>query len=219
MPRAARLVFPEVAHHIVQRGNRQQDIFLSDDNRRAYLRILSLALQKHGTRCLAWCLMSNHVHLILVPRSVDGLRAPLSSTHTSYAQLVNREQKVSGHLFQGRFSSYPMDDAHLKIATRYVENNPVKAGLVAVAEDWPWSSARAHVEGVADDLTDVAAVGQHVANWKAFLRESVEASDRVEASVLSGKPLAEPQWWADLAKRNGIALTSPKIGRPPKAQK
>ncbi len=219
MPRAARLVLPEIAHHVVQRGNRQQLIFYSDDNRRAYLKILSLALQRHGTRCLAWCLMSNHVHLILVPRTADGLRGPISSAHTTYAQLVNREQNASGHLFQGRYASYPMDDAHLMVATRYVENNPVKAGLVAFAEAWEWSSARAHIRGVADELTDVAALGQHVANWRAYLREGIEASDAVERSLLSGRPLAEPDWWADVAAREGLTVTAPKMGRPPKLRK
>lgn len=150
MPRAARLVVPALPHHVIQRGNRRQTLFFDDDDRRCYLRLLTDACARRGTACLAWCLMDNHVHLILVPRDADGLRAPLASVHTAYSQRVNRRQGLSGHLFQGRFASYAMDDAHLMVAARYIENNPVAAGLVARAEAWPWSSARAHVYGAAD---------------------------------------------------------------------
>jgi putative transposase len=110
MPRAARFVVPDVAHHITQRGNRQQPLFFSDDDRLEYISILSASLKLFGTRCLAWCLMGNHVHLMLVPKDLDGLRGPLSRTHTIYAQRINRMQQCSGHLFQGRYASYPMDD-------------------------------------------------------------------------------------------------------------
>jgi putative transposase len=102
MARPARLVIPEVSHHVVQRGNRKQALFFDDDDRRAYLELLGAACARHKTRCLAWCLMDNHVHLILVPAGEDGLRAPLASVHTAYSQRINRRQSLSGHLFQGR---------------------------------------------------------------------------------------------------------------------
>lgn len=142
MPRPARIVLPNIAHHVVQRGNRRQRLFFDDGDRLAYLKLLTAALERHGTSCLGWCLMDNHIHLILLPLSADGLRAPLASAHTAYAQRVNRTRELSGHLFQGRFASYAMDDAHLMVAARYVENNPVVAGAVGRAESWPWSSAR-----------------------------------------------------------------------------
>jgi putative transposase len=202
MPRASRIVVPEMPHHITQRGNRQQTIFFSDADRRRYTELLSEACTLHETRCLAWCLMDNHVHLILVPSTADGLRATLSSTHTRYAQRINHEQEASGHLFQGRYASYVMDDAHLMMAVRYVENNPVKAGLVSRAEDWKWSSARAHVEGVTDGLTDVDAVGKHVQNWRAYLTDGPAASgrdDEIEAAMRSGRPLGSKGWAAQLS--------------------
>ena len=117
MPRSARIVVPGLAHHVVRRGNRRQPIFFDDADRHAYL----------TARARAWCLMDNHVHLILVPSHSDDLRAALASVHTSYSQRVNRALQASGHLFQGRFASYPMDDAHLMAAVRHVENNPVAA--------------------------------------------------------------------------------------------
>lgn len=211
MPRAARIVIPGVAHHVTQRGNRQQPIFFSDDDYRAYIRILAIALGRHGTRCLAWCLMPNHVHLMLVPESVDGLRAPLASAHTTYAQRINQQQQASGHLFQGRFASYAMDDAHMMVAARYIENNPVKANMVANAAQWSWSSARAHIERRDDGLTDIAALGQHLPNWSAMLAEGLEAAEQVDSALLTGRPLGAAQWLSDM----GVALRTKRRGRPP----
>lgn len=201
MPRAPRLVVPDVPHHIVQRGNRQQTIFHSDADRRGYVTMLAAACKLHETRCLAWCLMDNHIHLILVPPTADALRAVMASVHTRYAQRVNKAHTQSGHLFQGRFASYPMDAAHLMVAVRYVENNPVKAAMVAAPGDWPWSSARAHLGRGRDPLTDVAAIGQHVGNWSAYLADGVEAADRdegVERALRTGRPLGTAAWAATL---------------------
>lgn len=214
MPRAQRMVVPGVAHHVIQRGNRQQNIFADDADRRTYLTLLREALRRYDTQCLAWCLMDNHVHLILKPVTADGLRAPLASTHTAYSWRVNKKLGVSGHLFQGRFASYPMDDAHMMIAVRYVENNPVKAGCVRHAEEWHWSSARAHLGLGSDNLTDIAAIGDHVVNWRAYLRDGVEASDRddaIEAALRNGRPLGQKTWLQTL----GAASPAPR-GRPKK---
>ena len=176
MARLARIVLPDVPHHVTQRGNRRLPVFFHDDDRELYLGLLAEAARASDTRCLAWCLMDNHVHLVLVPRTADGLRATLGEAHRRYTRHVNFREGWRGHLFQGRFASYPMDDGHLMAAVRYVEQNPVAAGLVATAADWRWSSARSHVAGkrVADDpLTDVAALGRHVRNWRALLRRPI----------------------------------------------
>jgi putative transposase len=210
MPRSARIVIPDIAHHITQRGNRQQPIFFSDEDYRAYCDILAIALTKHNTRCLAWCLMPNHVHLMLVPTTEDGLRATLSSVHTIYAQRINQQQGVSGHLFQGRFASYAMDDAHMMVAARYIENNPVKAAMVACAEDWRWSSARAHVTGQSDGLTDVTALGRHIKNWSAMLTQGLEASDHVDIAMKTGRPQGSDEW----LQRHCVATDIKGRGRP-----
>ncbi len=210
MPRASRIVLPGIPHHVTQRGNRQQQLFFSDEDYRAYLSILALALKKHDTSCLAWCLMPNHVHLMLVPSAADGLRATLSATHTAFAQRINRTQGISGHVFQGRFASYPMDDAHRMVAARYIENNPVKAGMVARAEDWPWSSAKAHISGREDGVTALAALSEHIGNWRAMLAKGLEAADEVESALARGRPLAAQSW----LKAHGLPLETPKRGRP-----
>lgn len=204
MPRTARLVVPKIAHHVIQRGNRQQPIFFSDRDRVDYIQLLAAACKEAGTHCLAWCLMDNHIHLILVPKDRDGLRAPLARVHTAYSQRINSRQGVTGHLFQGRYLSYPMDDAHMMVAVRYVENNPVAAGIVELAEEWRWSSARAHIFGTDDGLTDTAMVGQHVPNWRAMLRSGIEAGGEtmlVNEAIRSGLLLGQ---------------SGKKRGRPPK---
>jgi putative transposase len=181
-------------HHIVQRGNRQQPVFFCDADRFAYLKVLRERCAVTGARCLAYCLMDNHIHLILVPLDNDGLRTTLAPLHTRFANRINRMQGWSGHLFEGRYWSYPMDDAHLMQAVRYVENNPVKAGLVKRAEDWRWSSAAAHVGGTDDGLTDMAALSPHVSNWRAYLADGVNAADRddvIEQAMRTGRPLGQ----------------------------
>lgn len=137
MARFARLVVPDVAHHVTQRGNRRQPVFFSDEDYAAYRDLVAAACAARGVRCLAWCLMPNHVHLILMPSDGDGLRAALGDAHRRYARRINFAHGWTGYLFQGRFASYPMEDAHLMAAVRYVELNPVRARLAGRAEDWP----------------------------------------------------------------------------------
>jgi putative transposase len=209
MARLARIVIPGAPHHVTQRGNRRQPVFFSDADRRLYLDLLRQGCAAAGVECLAWCLMDNHVHLILVPPAADGLRAALGEAHRRYSSRINAREGWTGYLFQGRFASYPMDDAHLMAAVRYVELNPVAAGLVAQAGDWRWSSARSHIAGrraAGDPLTNVAALGAHVRNWRAMLRHGLEASDlgpegeaaaeAIEARLRTGRPLAAEEWIA-----------------------
>ena len=184
MPRTARIVVPGQPHHVILRGNRQQALFWSNSDRRRYLRLMAEACERHAVSCVAWCLMENHVHLVLIPPTSDALRAIMASVQTSYSQAVNREQKLSGHLFQGRFKSIPLDPAHYLVAVRYVENNPVAAGLVADAESWPWSSTRARIVGVSEGLTDLTQLSQHIPNWRAMLLEGLESGDSPQAGTV-----------------------------------
>jgi putative transposase len=225
MARLARIVLPGVAHHVTQRGNRSLPVFFSDADRRLYLSLLQAGCERTGTCCLAWCLMDNHIHLVLVPQEPDGLRGALAEAHRRYTRAVNTREGWRGHLFQERFASYPMDDAHLMAAVRYVENNPVAAGLAGAASDWHWSSARSHIAGkrVADDpLTDVAALGEHVANWRAMLRHGLEAgaldaegeavAEAIEARLGTGRPLGTSAWIAAQETASGRALGLGKRG-------
>lgn len=113
MARLPRIVIPDVPHHVTQRGNRRMSVFFCDEDRCEYLRLIARAAAASGTRCLAWSLMDNHVHLVLVPADADGLRATLGEAHRRYTRMVNFREGWPGHLFQSRFASYPMDDAHV----------------------------------------------------------------------------------------------------------
>jgi len=140
MPRVARHVFPNLPHHITECGNRREDGFFNDD-KQFYLELLIDYCKKHHVIIAAYCLMDNHIHLILVPKTEDGLQKVLKPLHMRYAQYINKQHGWTGHLWQGRFFSSALDDAHTYSAIRYVERNPVEAGMVEKAEDYKWSSA------------------------------------------------------------------------------
>ena len=219
MPRSSRIVIPGVPHHVVQRGNRRQPIFFSDADRSRYVDWLADGCQRFGTTCLAWCLMDNHVHLVLTPSTADGLRGPIASAATRLSQRVNLMQQTSGHLFQGRYRSYAMDDAHLMVALRYVENNPVSAGLVQAAEEWRWSSAAAHVARRPDLLVSGMELADIVPNWRAMLASGLEAAeeplaDSIEQALQSGRPRAGPTWLAAHAGQIGDHVEPKRRGRP-----
>ena len=168
--------------------------------------------------------MPNHVHLILIPADGDGLRAALAEAHRRYSRRINRAHDWTGYLWQGRFASYPMETAHLLTAVRYVELNPVRAGLVARAEDWRWSSAPAHVTGRGDGLTDLAALAGAHRNWRAMLHMGLEAGDleesavtAIEAHVRTGRPRGSDAFLRALEERTGRTLRRRKPGPKPKA--
>jgi putative transposase len=155
MARLARIVVPDHPHHVTQRGNRRQKIFFEDGDYALYRDLLAERAAKAGVAVWATCLMPNHVHLILVPATEDGLALALGETHRRYTGFVNARMRVTDHLFQGRFGSVVLDEPHLVAAARYVALNPVRARLVRRAQDWPWSSARAHLKGRDDGLVMV----------------------------------------------------------------
>jgi len=144
MPRLARHVFPGIPHHVVQRGNRREDVFFSGADRRTYLDWLALYGAACNAQVLAYCLMTNHIHAVVVPDTADGLRETFQPLHTRYAMRVHRTRDTTGRVWQGRFFSAALDEAYLYAAVRYVELNPVRAGIVGRAQDFPWSSAAAH---------------------------------------------------------------------------
>ncbi|HEV2080189.1 MAG TPA: transposase [Allosphingosinicella sp.] len=223
MARLARIVVPDVPHHVTQRGNRRQKVFFKEEDYAAYKDLIAQACAAEGVSCAAWCLMPNHVHLILTPPSPDALRAALANAHRRYSRRINFAKGWTGYLWQGRFASYPMDEAHLLTAVRYVELNPVKAKLAARAEDWRWSSARAHVEGKADGLTDLRALAGTHRNWRSMLRRGLEAGDldpedeaAIEAHQRTGRPWGDADFVEVLEEQTGRRLAKQKPGRKPK---
>ena len=225
MARLARIVIPDVPHHVTQRGNRRQEVFFSDEDYASYRDLLAGSCKREGVRCIAWCLMPNHVHLILTPPTPDALRAALGEAHRRYSRRINFAHGWTGYLWQGRFASYPMDEAHLMLALRYVELNPVKARLVKRAEDWRWSSAKAHIGGEPDGLTDLAALAGVHRNWRAMLRRGLEAGDlapdveaAIEAHERTGRPWGDAAFVARLETASGRTLARQKPGPKPVAK-
>ncbi|HPD16881.1 MAG TPA: transposase [Planctomycetota bacterium] len=191
MARLARVVVPEVPHHVTQRGNRRQPTFFGDDDYEAYLDLMATWCRRHGVEVWAYCLMPNHVHLVATPPTEAALARALGEAHRRYTRRVNFREGWRGHLWQGRFASFPMDEAHLYRAVRYVELNPVRARLVRAPWRYRWSSAAAHMAGKDDRLVRVAPMLERVDDWREFLAEglSVEEADEMRRHERSGRPL------------------------------
>jgi putative transposase len=159
--RLARVIALDTPHHVTQRGNARQAIFASDADRAVYLNLLSHYGPLHGLLLAGYCLMSNHVHLIAVPQRPQSLPLALKETHGRYAAYCNVRNRSSGHVWQGRYYSCPLDRPHFWAALRYVERNLVRAGLVAAPEDYAWSSAAVHCgDGCDNGLLDLTLWGQ-----------------------------------------------------------
>lgn len=158
MPRIARLIVPGMPHHVTQRGNQRQRVFFSPADYSAWLQIAAGAFRDAKVEVLAYCLMPNHIHLIAMPATDTGLARAMAVVSATYARRIQTRRGLPGHLWQGRYASFPMDETYLYRCVRYVGLNPVRVGLVAHAADWPWSSVRAHLGGVAEPLLTPAPV-------------------------------------------------------------
>ena len=219
MARLARIVVPGVPHHVTQRGNRRQPTFFGDDDYRAYRALMGDWCRRHDVAVWAYCLMPDHVHLIVTPATADGPRRAIGEAHRRYTRLVNDREGWRGHLWQGRFASFPLDDGHLPAAVRQVELNPVRARLADEPADWPWSSARAHLAGRDDALVTVAPLLERVGDWRAFLAAGVsdDALEAIRRHERTGRPLGGQAFVAALEAALGRTLGPRRPGRPRKA--
>ncbi len=220
MARLARVVAPGVPHHVTQRGNRRQKTFFGDNDKRLYLELMAEWCARCGVEIWAYCLMPNHVHLIAVPDDETSLTRAIGEAHRRYTRHVNFREAWRGHLWQGRFASFPMDEDHLSAAARYVELNPVRARIVRAPEDHRWSSARAHLRGRDDALVKVAPLLQRVSDWKAFLASGLAAETHaaLRAHERTGRPLGGEAFVASLERRLGRVLQKGKPGPKPRGR-
>jgi putative transposase len=215
MTRLARLVIPGLPYHVTQRGNRRGTTFFEDDDFIVYRQLLGEAVRTAETKIWAYCLMPNHVHLIVVPSDADGLRRTFANAHRRYARFINARNRWTGHLWQGRFGAVAMDETHLMHAARYVALNPVRARLCQAAQDWPWSSARAHLAGRDDELVEVAPLLKRTGDFAAFLgkQEDQQATRALRMAETTGRPLGEASWVDALETKTGRTLAARKPGR------
>ena len=217
MPRIARVVVPGLPHHVTQRGNRRANVFFDDDDRRRYLFYLARYAKRHGLAIWAYCLMVNHVHFVAVPSAEGSLAQAFRDAHQAYAAWLNRKMRESGHLWQGRFFSCVLDDSHLWAALRYIERNPVRAGLAERAEDWPWSSAAAHCGMRIDELISPVQMPWPVPDWSAYLRDECEdETTAIRHQTATGRPCGSTRFIEGLESALCRPLRPQKRGPRPR---
>ena len=221
MARLPRVVVVDVAHHVTQRGNGRHFILDGDSERKVYLDLLRHAVEEHGLSVAGYCLMSNHVHVVVIPPRQEALAEAFHQVHGRYAAYWNVSHASRGHVWQGRFYSCPMDPGHLWTALRYAELNPVRAGMVGEAAAWPWSSAAAHCgRADPDACLDMSAWRKQwsEASWKSFLQQGEAESElfAIRRATHTGRPLGEAAFIQTLETKTQRRLTPQKGGRPRK---
>jgi putative transposase len=219
MPRDARVVIAGRGHHVVQRGNNHEDVFFVDADREVYLEYLRDAGERFGLKVEGYCLMTNHVHLVVTPQQETSLAGALKRANQLYAQYVNHLHGRSGHLWQDRFFSCPLDLAHFWRALAYVERNPVRAHLCRKAWRWRWSSAAAHCGGEdPSGLLDMASWkhDMDVTQWRQDLErfEDDRWVTSLRLSTSRGRPLGSDAFVAKLETLLGRRLRPLPRGRP-----
>jgi len=221
MARMARVVIPGIPHHVTQRGVRRNDVFFCKEDYELYIQLLSEFCCKCGTEVWAYCLMTNHVHLVMVPSTEDGLRASLGEAHRRYTRHINQREQCRGHLWQERFHSFPMDEHYLLSAVRYVELNPVHADMASRPEDYIWSSARAHLAGRDDQLVKASPMLERVSNWQAYLESDLDdvTINALRLHTRTGRPLGDDSFVDMLELKLDKILRPLKQGRKRKSDK
>lgn len=199
VPHPRRIIVPDIPHHITQRGNYRQKTFLSDHDYQFYLDLLFEFAPLNGVSLLAYCLMPNHVHLIAVPGREDSFSRWLQRVHADYARTVHLRLRRVRHLWQARYHSVALDDRHLRAATEYVHQNPVRARLVRDAFNWPWSSARR--------------VGTDIG-----FRVEPAMLKRIREGTVSGRPLGSAEFLDSIRAFLPPDKVPKKRGRPIKAR-
>ena len=206
MPRIARVVAVGLPHHVTQRGNSREQVFFDDDDRRFYLWTLAQYRRKYAVDIWGYCLMDNHMHALAVPHEVDALARCFAGTNLVYTQHVNRKKGRSGRLWQNRFFSCPVDeDEYLWPVLAYIDRNPVRSGMVRQAWEYQWSSARHHVTGEADPLSDEPdwlMAEMRDQKYRSYRRdESEEVAAEIRRTTATGRPLGSAALLATLESR------------------
>ena len=196
MTRIPRIVIPDIPHHCVQRGNYRQRVFLNNHDRYQYLQWIDIYSKKYLLDIWAYCLMTNHVHFIVVPRKMDSMAKTFNQAHMRYSQYYNNKLQRKGHLWQARFYSCPLDGDHLYEAIRYVEMNPVRARLVENPGHYTWSSAKAHIENNFENtiLSETHLSELNITDdWNSFLLEIADEKKVIELrlSTSTGRPTGD----------------------------
>jgi putative transposase len=222
MPRIARICGVNYPHHITQRGNNRETVFFDDADRKFYLKTLSRYSDQWDVEIWAYCLMTNHVHILAVPRREESLAKGIGSTNLVYTQYINHRYNRSGRLWQNRFFSMVIEREHyLWAVVRYIERNPVRASAAKKAEDYAWSSARAHVL----KERDVMLSGERwldedeLSAYRNFLRkEDNKLDDFIRKATSTGRPLGREEFTRSIGEMIGRDISSREVGRPKRSK-
>lgn len=218
--RVARIVVPDMPHHITQRGNYKQCVFDNDCDRKKYLSWVEKYSKQNNLEILSFCLMTNHIHFIAVPSKLDSLARTFSNSHMVYSHYYNKKIGLGGHLWKGRFFSCVMDEFHLVAAARYIERNPVRAGLVKYPWDWDWSSAAFHCGKINQahiELGDLfRMIDMNEDEWITYISREDDPLfvKDIKKSTSTGRPLARAGIIKKLEKKLGKILRANPPGRP-----
>lgn len=220
MPRIARVVAIKYPHHITQRGNYRQNIFINDADREKYLSFVNEESKRYGLTIVAYCLMSNHVHFIGIPESENSMSNVFKYVNMKYSQYFNKKMGASGHLFQGRFFSSVMDEIHMLACTRYIERNPIRAKIIKKPWMYRWSSARVHCGLGENDKLGVNRLFDFLDKEKKAWQEYIDQGDEeidiqeIREQTRKGRPLAATDFVKELENKLDRCLILKQRGRP-----
>ena len=216
MLRAARDALGGYCYHVLNRGNARRTVFHKEADFAAFGKLLREAGERIDVRLLAYCLLSNHFHLLLWPRGDGDLSAYMMWLTTAHVRRYHQHYHSSGHVWQGRFRSFPIqEDDHLLSVHRYMERNPVRAGLVERAQDWLWSSAAPQREGLP---VLAASPVPHAVDWLRYVNEpQTEAEvESLRECIRRRRPYGDDAWLQRTARRMGLEASLRPRGRPSK---
>lgn len=221
MSRANRLVVPGEPHHLTHRGNNRKEIFFDKSCYYVYLGLVKKGSLKHDVSIIGYCLMPNHIHLIVIPPNKVSLARFVCETARGYTGYINDRKQRSGHLWERRYYSCPLEPDHLWRGLRYVELNPVRAGLVDSAADYPWSSALPHTQDSAWHQCQALLPLRPVVEpwdshqWQEFLGEGDQHEDKcqIHRCTFQGRP------WGSEPYVNRLQANSRRMVRPWSAEK
>jgi len=223
MTRVARIFAVNYPHHITQRGNNKETVFFDDEDKKFYLKILNKYSHQWNFDIWAYCLMANHVHLLVVPRREESLAKGIGGTNLVYTQYVNRRYNRSGRLWQNRFfSTIVEEEPYLWAVARYIERNPVRAGITEKAEDYPWSSAKVHFLDIRDGILsgeDWLKEGDIDSYRKFLVDQNIRIEDSIRKATLTGRPLGCVEFIKSFEKILRRDILPKKVGRPKKRKR
>ncbi|MBU1024234.1 transposase, partial [bacterium] len=212
-----RIIIPDIPYHVTQRGNNGQDVFFSNEDRIRYLKWFVQYSSRYKFDIIAYCLMTNHVHFVGIPLKSDSISRTFQVVNMMHTQSINKAKARKGHLWHSRFYSSPMDEKHAWLAVRYVEQNPVRAGIVDHAANYIWSSAKAHCEMTNDPVLSIGKEPDGMFDsWSEILGDVIKQDvvEQIRGCTMRGLPYGEWEFVKRVSSKMGLKTTKSKPGRP-----